>query len=150
MASLRNLQNVLHNETDETQANQNKSTSVGSTAGPSTIEQRVINELLNDASEFKDGTGESENILKLPLTEGQQIDGAKESNADDYDRIPIAQFGMAMLRGMGLTDKEIIAAQNKEPELRPKGKILLCCQILFSFGAFFLQIYHMHHRISYL
>lgn len=125
LASLLNLQNVLHNEPNETQTpnNQINSDSTASSAEPSTIEQRVIKELLNDATEFKDGAGVPENNLKLPLTDGQTIDGAKESNIDDYERIPIAQFGMAMLRGMGVTDKDIVAAQNKEPELRPKGNV---------------------------
>jgi len=46
---------------------------------------------------------------------------------EDYENIPIEEFGMAMLRGMGFKEAEGIGLTNKrrvemlEPQLRPKG-----------------------------
>ncbi|XP_021951066.1 G-patch domain and KOW motifs-containing protein isoform X1 [Folsomia candida] len=49
------------------------------------------------------------------------------STLEDYEKIPIEEFGMAMLRGMGWSKTEGIGLKNKqhieivEPQLRPKG-----------------------------
>jgi len=51
----------------------------------------------------------------------------EESTLDDYERVPIEEFGLAMLRGMGWTKTEGIGLKNKkvvdmrEPQLRQKG-----------------------------
>lgn len=128
LASLKNLQNVINGEdangvekaavTTNTEVSNSKSL-----IEPQTIEQRVISELLAEAKDDGEGNGESkEGTLSVLLTDDKApLDGAKESTVDDYDRIPIVQFGLAMLRGMGLKDEEIISKQNKEIELRPKG-----------------------------
>lgn len=87
------------------------------------MEDRVVNELLAEAR--NDGTNtvaDATNALSLPMNSDKlELDGAKESTAVDYEDIPISQFGMAMLRGMGLKDEEIKTKKSKEPELRPKG-----------------------------
>lgn len=80
-------------------------------------------ELLAESKSSDENVEESNGgTIALPLnTDKLQLDGAVESSLDDYDRIPITQFGLGMLRGMGLKDEEIKSKRNKEPELRPKG-----------------------------
>lgn len=126
LALLKNLKNVLTGDeenNDTTQKEQSNVKSTNENKAQLSLEQRVIKELLNEAQNA-DGDGDNTNTekLTLPLTADKlALDGAKESSIDDYENIPIAQFGLAMLRGMGLKDEEIKAGQNKEPELRPKG-----------------------------
>lgn len=125
---LKNLKNVLdgdepNEEGNETQQQSNNKTAEShNEAGPLSIDQRVIKELLNEAQNDDDGDDANKDKLTLPMTADQlPLDGAKESTLDDYDDIPVAKFGFAMLRGMGLNDEEIKSAKSKEPELRPKG-----------------------------
>lgn len=130
---------MLKDESDaQIPGNQNNTHTTGNTFDAGTIDQRVIKELLNEANASNEDEDESKNNLKLPLVDEQTIDGAKESNIEDYERIPITDFGKAMLRGMGLTDKEIISTQNKGPELRPKGMKLTNS---FELTLFLLIIY---------
>lgn len=125
---------MLKDESDaQIPDNPNNTHTTGNASDATTIEQRVIKELLNEASASNEDNDESKNNLKLPLVDGKTIDGAKESKADDYERIPIADFGKAMLRGMGLTDNEIVSKNNKGPELRPKGTKLTNSYILALF-----------------
>lgn len=89
---------------------------------PSTLEERVVRELLADANGMNADENDADKGFTVPIKADELVlDGAKESSLDDYDNIPIAQFGLAMLRGMGLKDEEIRNAKSKEPELRPKG-----------------------------
>lgn len=128
LASLKNLKNVLDGDEPNDEANgaqkpDDKTKESIEKNGELTLEQRVVKELLNEA---KDADGENDETngekLSLPMAADKlPLDGAKESTIDDYDSIPIAAFGMAMLRGMGLKDEEIISKKNKEIELRPKG-----------------------------
>lgn len=127
LAVLKNLKNVLDGDEDDVNEKQPSTVDSNKSANENgtklSLEQRVIKELLNDAKNV-DGDGENANNekLSLPLAADQlPLDGAKESSIDDYEKIPITQFGLAMLRGMGLKDEEIKAGQNKDPELRPKG-----------------------------
>lgn len=88
---------------------------------PATLDERVVQELLSGTNGSND-TDDKNHVLSLPLKSDELVlEGAKESTLDDYDDIPIAQFGLAMLRGMGLKDEEIKNAKSKELELRPKG-----------------------------
>lgn len=126
LASLLVQQNVINGEEqNESEQNIGKKTSKKSveSSAPATIEQRVIKELLDEAKNSTENTTDvTDEKLTLPIaTDKLVIDGAKQSSVDDYERIPISQYGMAMLRGMGLNDDEIISKQNKDPELRPKG-----------------------------
>lgn len=101
------------------------------------LEQRAIREILREAQE--DGGGK-ERELNIPLMMQNRIpDGFEtddnldvslrppEPTLDDYDRIPVEEFGFAMLRGMGWKKSEGIGLRNKavvemkEPELRPRG-----------------------------
>lgn len=41
-------------------------------------------------------------ILTLPAVKEEVVlEGKEESTLDDYDNVPISDYGMAMLRGMG-------------------------------------------------
>jgi len=100
------------------------------------LEQQAVREILNDARE----NGDKETILNIPLLVQNRIpDGFEtddnldvalrppEPTLDDYERIPVQEFGLAMLRGMGWKKGEGIGLRNKgvvemkEPELRPRG-----------------------------
>lgn len=127
LAVLKNLKNVLTGDEEIDDANQKQQSNAGPADSANgdqlSLEQRVIKELLNEAQNIDaDGENANNEKLSLPLAADKlALEGAKESSIDDYERIPISQFGLAMLRGMGLKDDEIKAAQNKDPELRPKG-----------------------------
>ncbi|XP_001359061.1 G-patch domain and KOW motifs-containing protein [Drosophila pseudoobscura] len=98
------------------------------TAATSTdsLEQRAARELLAAAQ-----ANGSENLngekLVLPAVKADDLplEGAKEASLDDYESIPIQQFGLAMLRGMGWVDpppkKKGSAPVDEAPFLRPKG-----------------------------
>ncbi|XP_013140352.1 PREDICTED: G patch domain and KOW motifs-containing protein isoform X2 [Papilio polytes] len=82
-----------------------------------TLDQMAVRELLQEAKQEKKQEVQSLNIL-VPST--PVIDGQKESSLDDYEAVPVREFGMAMLRGMGWTPgKE--GSKYKLPNLRPKG-----------------------------
>lgn len=129
LASLLNRKSVLDGEEqNETAGDAQKSdakamkTEVKDENGQISLEQRVINELLNEGKNTGGEDENAQNKLTLPMAADKlPLDGAKEPSLDDYDAIPISQFGFAMLRGMGLKDEDIVSAQNKDPELRPKG-----------------------------
>lgn len=89
-----------------------------------TIEQKAALEIINDLKETNLNENENNKIYELPLNADElPLNGAKESTLDDYEKIPISQFGMAILRGMGFKEddnkkKDLIL---DEPMVRPKG-----------------------------
>lgn len=91
------------------------------------LEQRAALEILKSL-EKNSNDDESVNTLTLPLkAEDLPLTGAKESTIDDYERIPIEQYGLAILRGMGYkedTNKKIKGKKidiDMAANLRPKG-----------------------------
>ena len=86
-----------------------------------TLDQRAAREIVESLKnqEVKDDT----KVHKLPLKPDElPLDGAKESTYDDYENVPIQDFGMAMLRGMGLKDEDIKKEKEREViKMRPKG-----------------------------
>ena len=62
-----------------------------------------------------------------PGQEEEEEHRAEVSTMEDYENVPIEQFGMAMLRGMGFKEGEGIGGFKKEvvpifdPQVRPKG-----------------------------
>lgn len=65
-------------------------------------------------------------ILTVPNTDKFVAEGKEEPTLNDYENIPIADYGMAMLRGMGWSKDKGIGKNEKviktvQPELRPKG-----------------------------
>lgn len=81
-----------------------------------TLDQMAERELLQDA---KKEVEVQKLTLTVPLAQ-PPLEGQKESTLDDYESVPIADFGMAMLRGMGWTPNSD-KSKYKQPVLRPKG-----------------------------
>ncbi|XP_011150826.1 G-patch domain and KOW motifs-containing protein [Harpegnathos saltator] len=90
-----------------------------------TLEEQAAKEIIEDLK----STDKKDSKLKdltLPLTEEQNLRGVEESTLDDYEKIPVDAFGLAMLRGMGWKPGKGIGKNEKVvatvvPELRPKG-----------------------------
>lgn len=88
-----------------------------------TLEQQAARELIEDlqSKEVKSET----KIFEVPINPDElPLEGAKESSIDDYERVPISDFGKAMLRGMGWKEEEV--KEDKKtlmdaPVQRPKG-----------------------------
>jgi len=104
-----------------------------------TLEQQAVNEILESAKKGHEcESAEFDSAIPLLLQnripDGFETDDnmdvslrPEESTLDDYDRVPIEQFGLAMLRGMGWSKTGGIGLTNqkavdmKEPQVRPKG-----------------------------
>ncbi|XP_004929643.2 G-patch domain and KOW motifs-containing protein isoform X1 [Bombyx mori] len=82
-----------------------------------TLEQMAVRELMEDT---KKKVKIETSAITVPLPAKPVTDGEKESTLDDYDSVPIQDFGMAMLRGMGWTPNKDLP-KYKQPQLRPKG-----------------------------
>ncbi|XP_055903160.1 G-patch domain and KOW motifs-containing protein [Eupeodes corollae] len=127
LLSLRTRQAVLNGE--EIVVNENESKTVVlpppelNENGIEDIEKRAARELLTEINQNNE-TNNIESTLVLPIkAEDLPLDGAKESTIDDYESIPITQFGKAMLRGMGWKDQPKKKGDliDEGPVLRPKG-----------------------------
>lgn len=57
--------------------------------------------MLSDAKRRLDQTTEAGKVFVLPLKEEKIMEGERVSTLEDYENIPISDYGMAMLRGMG-------------------------------------------------
>lgn len=97
--------------------------------------------ILSDIKRFNgEETTNTDDIVEIPLwmqnrlPEGAEADikadvelRADESSLDDYERIPVQHYGMAMLKGMGWKAEEGIGLKNKgvtklmEVNVRPRG-----------------------------
>lgn len=106
------------------------------------LEQQAVNEILADASGGgeRKGEGAATQDLNIPLLmqnkvpEGYETDDkvdvalrAEEPTMEDYENVPIEEYGLAMLRGMGWNPGKPIGARCKEVAkpieavVRPKG-----------------------------
>ncbi|KAL7730680.1 hypothetical protein ACLKA6_003456 [Drosophila palustris] len=132
LASLMKRRAVLLGEDDpepeETTAEPQSIAEVTSNSDSTNLELRAARELLAAAQANGNEIVEGEKLV-LPALKPDELplDGAKESTIDDYDSIPIQQFGLAMLRGMGWVDpppvskKKGAAPVDDAPFMRPKG-----------------------------
>lgn len=89
-----------------------------------TLEEQAAKEIIEELKS-KDESETKENDLTLPLVD-DSLRGKEQSTLDDYERIPVDAFGVAMLRGMGWQPGKGIGKNEKlvspvVPELRPKG-----------------------------
>ncbi|XP_059611164.1 G-patch domain and KOW motifs-containing protein [Phlebotomus argentipes] len=87
-----------------------------------TLEQRAAREIIEGLREAQEAS--EEKVFSVPLKpEDLPLDGAHESTMDDYDNVPIEQFGLAMLRGMGWKDEEHKKKEKIDDVIvcRPKG-----------------------------
>lgn len=123
LAALQALKDTI--EGNETPAIENVTNqTVDNNEDPKTLEQRAALEIMNSLKEHQELDGDTNKILSLPLKVDElPLDGATESTLNDYEEIPITQFGLAMLRGMGFKDE--VKSDKKvtvdEPMVRPKG-----------------------------
>lgn len=88
------------------------------------LEQQAARELMEDLQKKVEKT--EIKVFEVPMNpDDLPLEGAKESSLDDYDRVPIGDFGKAMLRGMGWNEEEakdeLKKAELEGPVLRPKG-----------------------------
>ncbi|KAH8312373.1 hypothetical protein KR044_010454 [Drosophila immigrans] len=129
LASLMKRRAVLLGEDDadpeETTADPQSIAEVTGNNDSSNLEQRAARELLAAVQSNGNEAVEGDKLV-LPALKADELplDGAKESTIDDYDSIPIQQFGLAMLRGMGWKDpppKKKGAPEDDAPFMRPKG-----------------------------
>uniref|UniRef100_A0A1B6CYV9 G-patch domain-containing protein n=1 Tax=Clastoptera arizonana TaxID=38151 RepID=A0A1B6CYV9_9HEMI len=88
-----------------------------------TLDSIAAKEILEEVN--KSVIEELPKIFTVPLTASAPV-GEKESALEDYENIPVSDFGVAMLRGMGWSPGKGIGkneklVQSTQPTLRPKG-----------------------------
>lgn len=93
--------------------------------GSETLEERAAREIMENLKASDEAENEA-NSFTVPLNADEiKLGGAKESTLDDYEDVPITNFGLAMLRGMGWKDEEHKQKQKGlEDDMivcRPKG-----------------------------
>lgn len=127
LASLRALQNTIEGTADDVVVEQ-LAVAPAPVIGDRTLEQIAAAEILSDLQERQELDGAASSlVLPVPSADELPLNGAKESTLNDYEEIPIAHFGMAMLRGMGFKEEPKTAAGKGDPTkvdgpmLRPKG-----------------------------
>ncbi|CAH1154225.1 unnamed protein product [Phaedon cochleariae] len=94
-----------------------------------TIDELAARELLNDAKKrLAEKESLNTKVHVLPLNEENlSLDGEKEATLEDYENVPISDYGLAMLRGMGWKEGSGLGKTAAKimpvvaPELRPKG-----------------------------
>ncbi|EFA12465.1 G patch domain and KOW motifs-containing protein-like Protein [Tribolium castaneum] len=91
------------------------------------LDELAARELIREAQTRNTVQSETK-VYSLPLNDDKFVaEGAQESSLDDYESVPITDFGMAMLRGMNWKEGMPIGKRTKKsevpkvPELRPKG-----------------------------
>ncbi|KAJ3643925.1 hypothetical protein Zmor_026607 [Zophobas morio] len=92
-----------------------------------TLNELAARELIREAQN-RGSVNTDSKIFALPLKEEKFVaEGAEESSLEDYEHVPISDYGMAMLRGMNWKEGMPIGKRTKKtetlklPELRPKG-----------------------------
>lgn len=95
------------------------------TSSQETLEERAAREIMTDLKSHEDEEAAADTFA-VPLNSDEiKLGGAKESTMDDYEDVPIANFGLAMLRGMGWRDEDHKAKEKRlEDDMivcRPKG-----------------------------
>ncbi|XP_068280816.1 G-patch domain and KOW motifs-containing protein isoform X2 [Nyctibius grandis] len=99
----------------------------GTGSAPSSVEAQAVEELLREARQSQQGAAGDPGLpISIPL---QDRDGAPrpQPGPQDYEAVPVAAFGLAVLRGMGWSQGEGIGRTFKrvvkplEHRLRPRG-----------------------------
>lgn len=121
LASLQKRREVLDGVEPEELTTEQKIIPESANPTDNSLESLAVKELLSEANKEVE---EEISSLVLPLkAEELPLDGANESSIDDYENIPINQFGLAMLRGMGWKEevKKKTPKDLDSPFVRPKG-----------------------------
>lgn len=100
------------------------------------LEEEATKELINEARSLLDveSSSSSKRVIPLPLLLQNKVpDGFEEDDnldvslrpdvpsEEDYERVPVSEFGMAMLRGMGFDEKKAVSVAPVEVTIRYKG-----------------------------
>ena len=98
------------------------------------IDDLARKELLEEAADSSGVKSKESSSRVIPIfvanrvPEGFEEDGnfnvlnrAENPTLDDYERVPVTEFGMALLRGMGFKEEEAKTSAPVEPKIRPKG-----------------------------
>lgn len=102
------------------------------------IEAMAAREILQEGLNLmKEKTGPV--LETLPLSDNKE-ELQRESTQEDYENIPVTQFGLAMLRGMGWKEDEGIGKNKKlvpvtAPVVRPKGMGLGADKMMLAVAA---------------
>ncbi|VVC32542.1 Spp2/MOS2, G-patch domain,G-patch domain [Cinara cedri] len=96
--------------------------------GAPTLDEIAVQAILSDVQKTEDQEDKDENntkIIELPSIVNPP-EGKETSTVEDYEKIPVNKFGLAMLRGMGWEQTKGIGKSSKVitnslPEPRPKG-----------------------------
>ncbi|KAF4533426.1 hypothetical protein B566_EDAN001151 [Ephemera danica] len=92
-----------------------------------TLEELAAQELINDAKTAMLEKEKESKVHSIPLAEEDEEEEDKEEpTLDDYTKVPVSDFGLAMLRGMGWSPgkgmgKNPKVVTVKEPTIRPRG-----------------------------
>ncbi|XP_014240647.1 G-patch domain and KOW motifs-containing protein [Cimex lectularius] len=92
---------------------------------PLTLDEMAAKEIMEDLQKGENAEESKNANAKVPLPSIGVV-SEKEPTLDDYNNMPITDFGLAMLRGMGWDEKKGIGLNEKvvqpaQPPLRPKG-----------------------------
>lgn len=100
------------------------------------LEEKAKRELLSEAQAYTDTAQETASTSKrtIPILLVNKVPEGYEEDANfdvslrpdkptqaDYERVPVSEFGMAMLRGMGFDEKKAESITPVEVKIRPKG-----------------------------
>ncbi|XP_050504385.1 G-patch domain and KOW motifs-containing protein isoform X3 [Diabrotica virgifera virgifera] len=95
-----------------------------------TIEELAAREIVKEAKQKlvqNDTSGSKNFVIFTKKADELPLEGKMESTLVDYENIPVNDFGLAMLRGMGWKEGMSIGKNTvktsavKAPDLRPKG-----------------------------
>ncbi|XP_066245821.1 G-patch domain and KOW motifs-containing protein [Euwallacea similis] len=136
----KNLLDRIHEFKKQTQA-QESATEDTRPDSELTPDELVARQLIREAKQrlTSDISSDNTKITFLPLNKDtHSLQGEKEPTLEDYDSVPISDYGMAILRGMGWREGMPIGKNTTKsaainvPELRPKGLGLGAAKIIES------------------
>ncbi|XP_043194369.1 G-patch domain and KOW motifs-containing protein-like [Amphibalanus amphitrite] len=100
-----------------------------SAVGEGNLDSLAAAEILQEAAEGADGKGKGKEVADIEVASSSIVQGAtigEVPTLDDYDSVPVEEFGKALLRGMGWKDGDGTGKKGEkvgqfEAVVRPKG-----------------------------